>query len=67
MEMVNPQVAKLFDEIQRILKRDGKTIADLARDIGFSYHQTYQWVEQRRFNPQAKGLLALQGWRDKHV
>jgi len=64
--MLNKEVKKLLDEIERILRRNGWTIADLARDLGRSYHQTYQWVVVRRFNPQAQGLLALQAWRSKH-
>jgi hypothetical protein len=60
-------VTKLLDDIERILKRDGKTIADLAKDIKRSYHQTYLWVRARRFNPRAEPLISLQLWRDKHA
>ena len=52
-KMKKDAVTKLLDEIERILKRDGSTVADLARDIGRSYHQTFMWVRSRRFNPRA--------------
>ena len=55
---------RLFDDIERILKRDGKTIGDLAREIGRSYNQTYDWVRMRKSTPRAEPLLRLQGWRD---
>jgi hypothetical protein len=61
---------RLFDDIQRILDRDGKNYADLARELtsmsdrSFSYNQVYDWVRMRKFNPRAKVVLLLQGWRD---
>jgi hypothetical protein len=61
------QVTKLLNEILAILKRDGKTVADLASDMDRNYNQVYDWVVRRQFNPQASGLLLLQGWRDKHI
>jgi transposase-like protein len=61
------QVTKLLDEILAILKRDGKTIADLAKDLDRNYHQVYDWIRRRQFNPQADGLLSLMAWRDKHI
>lgn len=61
---MNTQVKKLLDDIERILKRNSQTVADLARDIGRDYHQVYYWIKVRRFNPQADGLLALMKWRE---
>jgi hypothetical protein len=66
MSELNKTVTKLLNDIQRILKRNKQTVADLARDLGRDYHQVYYWVEVRRFNPQADGLLALMKWRDEH-
>lgn len=63
---MNTQVKSLLNDIERILRRNGQTIADLARDIGKDYHQVYYWIKVRRFNPQADGLLALMKWRDEH-
>jgi hypothetical protein len=60
-------VRKLLDEIQWLLLREGKTIADLAREINRSYDQTYAWVERRRFNPGPIGVNLLTQWRDNVV
>jgi transposase-like protein len=60
------EIAILFDDIERILSRDGKTIADLAKDLGRNYNQVYDWVKLRKFNPRAGALIQLQNWRDKH-
>lgn len=57
-------VKQMFDDIERILKRDGKTVADLAKDLGRSYNQVYDWVVLRKFNPRARPLIDLQAWRD---
>jgi hypothetical protein len=62
---MNTQVTRLLNEIERILRNRGLTVADLARDIGKDYHQVYYWIKVRRFNPQADGLLALMKWRDE--
>lgn len=66
---MNAQVEGLLNDIERILKVQQQTVADLARDIDKNYHQVYQWLKVRRFNPQAEGLLILQRWRDerRHV
>jgi transposase-like protein len=58
---------RLFDDIERILKRDGKTIGDLARELGKSYNQVYDWVRMRKFNPRAAVVIQLQGWRDANL
>ena len=63
---MNTQVEKLLDDIKRILKVTKRTTADLARDLDKNYHQVYQWLEVRRFSPQAEGLLKLQAWRDEN-
>jgi transposase-like protein len=60
-------VKKLFDDIERILKRDGKTVADLAKDLGRNYNQVYDWVVLRKFNPRAGPLMELQGWRNRWI
>jgi hypothetical protein len=76
--MKKDSVSTLLDDIERILQRDGRTIADLAKDIKLtdprtgkertcSYHQMYLWVRARRFNPRAEPLIKLQQWRDKHA
>lgn len=62
--MLNMQVTKLLNDIERILKRNKQSVADLARDIGRDYHQVYYWIKVRQFNPQADGLLALMKWRE---
>ena len=66
---MNAQVKELLNDIERILEKQKLTVADLARDIDRNYHQVYQWLKVRRFNPQAEGLLLLQRWRDerRHV
>ena len=64
---------RLFDDIQRILKRDGKNVGDLARELSamsdrsYSYNQVYDWVVMRKFNPRAKVVLLMQGWRDANL
>jgi hypothetical protein len=58
------EVTKLLDDIQRILKKQKRTIADLARDLGRDYNQVYQWLEVRRFDPSAEATLSLMEWRD---
>ena len=60
-------VRKLLNEILAILDRDKKTIADLAREIDRSYHQTYAWLVVRRFHPSSVGLMILRNWRDQNV
>lgn len=65
--MIKPTVTKLLDEIVMILARDGKTIADLAKDIGKDYHQVYDWIKRRKFNPQADALMELMAWRNKWI
>lgn len=59
-------VTKLLDDILRILKKTNRTIADLARDIGKDYNQTYHWVVVRRFNPGGLAVLKLKAWRDEN-
>jgi hypothetical protein len=58
------QVKTLLDDIERILKRQGKTIADLARDLGKNYNQVYHWIRLRRFDPGGQAILRLKQWRD---
>lgn len=64
---------RLFDDIQRILDRDGKNYSDLAKELtamsdrSFSYNQVYDWVKMRKFHPRAKVVLLLQGWRDSNL
>ncbi len=60
-------IDKLFDDIEAFLKRDGKTISDLAKEMGRSYNQVYDWVRLRKFNPRAGPLMELQAWRDNHI
>ena len=57
----------LLNEIEGILKRDKKTVSDVARDIGRDYHQVYGWLRVRRFNPGATGLMLLMQWRNKNL
>jgi len=64
---VMDEIKKLFDDIEACLKRDGKTLGDLARELGRSYNQVYDWVRLRKFNPRAEPLLQLQAWRDKNI
>lgn len=59
-------VKQMFDDIERILGRDGLTAADVARDLGRNYNQVYEWVVVRKFNPRADALFQLQAWRDKY-
>jgi len=58
-------VKEILDDIERILKRDGKTVADLAKDLDRNYNQVYDWIVVRKFNPRAEPLMALMAWRDK--
>jgi len=67
MDAVENAVTKLLDRIMSILDRDGKTIGDLAREIGKSYHQTYYWVKVRRFKPGGDAVLLLKQWADRHA
>jgi len=60
-------VTKLLDEVESILRRTNRTISDLAKDIGRSYHQTYLWVRARRFNPRADALMKIQQWRNEQI
>jgi len=62
------EVKGLLDDIQRILKKQKRTIADLARDLDKDYNQVYHWVVVRRFNPGGQAILKLKTWRDvNHV
>jgi hypothetical protein len=63
---MKPTVKKLLDDIQRVLKREKRTIADLSRDLDRDYHQVYDWFVRRQFNPQADALMELMAWYDKH-
>jgi hypothetical protein len=58
------EVTKLLDDILRILKKQKRTIADLARDLGRDYNQVYHWLKVRRFDPSAEVTLQLKSWRD---
>jgi len=64
--MTDDTVAWLLDEIETILKRDRKTIADLAREIGYNYHQVYAWIRVRRHSPASRGLMRLMRWLDEN-
>ena len=55
-------VTALLDEIQRVLKRDNRSVADLAKDLGRDYHHVYDWVCRRRFDPGPVGLKLLTEW-----
>lgn len=59
-------VTKLLDEIMAILDRDGRTVADLAKDLGRDYNHVYDWMVRRKFNPSSDALMELMNWRDKH-
>lgn len=61
------EINKLFNEIEAILKRDGQTLGDLARELDRDYNQVYDWVRLRKFNPRAEPLLQLQAWRAKYI
>jgi hypothetical protein len=58
------EVTKLLDEIERILKNQKRTVADLARDLDKNYNQVYHWIKVRRFNPSAEATMKLKLWRD---
>lgn len=60
-------VTTLLDDIVMILELRKWTIAKLADDLGRDYHQTYDWIVRRQFNPQAEALMSLMAWRDKHI
>jgi ElaB/YqjD/DUF883 family membrane-anchored ribosome-binding protein len=64
---VMDEIKKLFDDIEAILKRDGKTLGDLARELDRSYNQVYDWVRLRKFNPRAGPLFQLQAWRNNNI
>ena len=59
-------VTLLMDKIEKTLKRNKKTVADLAREIGRDYHQVYFWVKVRRFKPRGDATLMLKQWLDRH-
>lgn len=59
------EVTRLLDDILRILKKQKRTIADLARDLGRDYNQVYHWLVVRRFNPSGTAVMELKSWRDK--
>ena len=59
------EVTGLLDDIQKILKKQKLTIADLARDLGRDYNQVYHWLVVRRFNPSGTAIMELQTWRNK--
>ena len=61
------EMNKLLDDIEAILKRDGKTLGDLARELDRSYNQVYDWVRLRKFSPRAGPLLQLQAWRGNNI
>ena len=63
---MKPTVKKLLDDILRVLKRQKRTIADLARDLDRDYHQVYDWFVRRQFNPQADALMELMNWFEKN-
>jgi transposase-like protein len=67
VKRANKVIQKLLDEIVAILKREKRTVADLARDLKLDYHQVYDWVILRKFNPRATALMRLQAWRDEHM
>jgi len=58
-------VNELLDDILDILKRRKASIAFLARELGRSYNQVYDWVKLRKVEPRAEVILELQAWRDK--
>lgn len=60
--MEKAEITALLDEIERVLKRDKRSVADLAKDIGRNYYHVYDWVCRRRFNPGPQGLKLLQEW-----
>lgn len=70
--MKKSQVDKLLDDVCRILKRKGKSIADLARELGMSkeagdtgYSQLYHWLEVRVYKPKGEAVLSLLKWRNE--
>jgi hypothetical protein len=60
--MKEAEITKLLDEVRSVLKRDKRSVADLARDISRNYHHVYDWVCRRRFNPRPEGLKLLHEW-----
>jgi len=63
--LMKTEVTKLLDDIMRILKKQKRSIADLARDLDRNYNQVYHWVVVRRFNPSGTAILELKQWRDR--
>jgi transposase-like protein len=61
------EVERILDDIVMILDHQGKTVADLARDLNRDYHQVYDWIKIRKFNPQAQALFQLINWRHKNI
>lgn len=59
------EVTGLLDDILRILKKQKRTIADLARDLDKNYNQVYHWMVVRRFKPRGEVILKLKAWRDR--
>jgi hypothetical protein len=66
-------VTELLDDIQAILDRDKISVAELARDLGYSklandsgYLQVYNWLVVRRYKPKGEAVLKLSKWRDQH-
>lgn len=57
-------VTVLLDDILRILKKQKRSIADLARDMNRNYNQCYHWLKVRRFKPSGPAILKLKEWRD---
>jgi hypothetical protein len=69
---MKPTVTKLLDNIQAVLKRQGRTLADLARELpgpkggNRDYHQVYDWFVRRQFNPQGDAIMELMAWYEKN-
>jgi 16S rRNA C1402 (ribose-2'-O) methylase RsmI len=68
------RLTQLLDDILRILKRDGKGVIDLARELGLGssshpgdsgYNQLYNWLVVRLYKPKGEIVLRLAEWRDK--
>lgn len=65
---------KFLDAVQAILKRDGKTEADLARELvskdfpkGRSYNQVYDWLVIRKFIPRMEVFMELAAWYRQNI
>ena len=72
--MSKDDVTNLLDDVQRILDRDGISVAELARDLGYSkkandsgYLQVYNWLVVRRYNPKWEAGKRFEQWRDQHL